>query len=132
MNAPTQARPVSDDEVRVVVVDDAIDAAETLAEALRLDGYTVWIAGDGREALDVIESCSPHCVLLDVDMPGLDGSELSKRLRERYGDDVVLIAVTGWGVEDERVASTFDRVDHYLRKPFDPVVLRKLLPPLGH
>ena len=119
-----------DDEVRVVVVDDSDDAAETLAMALRLDGYSVWIARDGREALTVIEGCSPHCVLLDVDMPGLDGSELSKRLRERYGDDVVLIAVTGWGVEDERVARTFDCVDHYLKKPFDPVVLRKLLPPL--
>ena len=121
---------MSDDEVRVVVVDDSDDAAETLATVLRLDGYSVWIARDGSEALTVIEDCSPHCVLLDVDMPGLDGSELSKRLRERYGDDVVLIAVTGWGVDDERVAKTFARVDHYLEKPFDPVVLRKLLPPL--
>ena len=121
---------MDDDAVRVVVVDDAEDAAEALACALRLDGYQVWIAPDGLQALTLIEQVKPHCVLLDIDMPGIDGSELTRRLRERYQDDLVLIAVTGWSVQDERVKATFERADHYLQKPFDPVVLRKLLPPL--
>lgn len=118
------------DEVRIVVVDDVPDAAELLSTALQLDGYGVRVAHDGAQALAVIEEFEPHCVLLDVDMPGLDGAELSKRLRARFGDDVVLIAVTGWDPDDRRVAETFARVDHYLTKPVNPATLRKILPPL--
>ena len=98
---------------------------------LTLDGYMVRIARDGNEALAVVETFEPHCVLLDIDMPGLDGDELSKCLRERFGDAIVLIAVTGWGTDDARVTQTFARVDHYLKKPVSETALRKVLPPLG-
>jgi CheY-like chemotaxis protein len=121
---------MSDDDVRVVVVDDVADAAEALAEALRLSGYTVWTACEGGAALALIEARKPHCVLLDIGMPGMDGNELTRTLRARYGDDIVLIAVTGREHDDERVSDTFARVDHYLQKPVDPEVLRKLLPPV--
>jgi DNA-binding response OmpR family regulator len=121
---------VDEDEVRVLVVDDARDVAEMLAVTLTLDGYAVRVAHDALEAIAVIEAQRPHCVLLDVDMPGIDGAELSRRLRERYGDDIVLIAITGRDNQDQRVADTFARVDHYLRKPVEPTMLRKLLPPL--
>lgn len=120
----------SADEVRVLVVDDFADAAETLAAVLELDGYVVRIAHDGDEALLVVEQFRPHCVILDINMPGLDGNGLSARLRSRYGDDIVLIAITGTGESDQRVAQTFDRVDHYLLKPLDPAALRKALPPI--
>lgn len=122
---------VADDDVRVLVVDDSLDAAQALAMILEVNGYTVQIAEDGAAALDRIHSFSPHCVLLDVDMPGIDGLQLSRALRLRYGDDIVLIAVTGWGSTDQRVAQTFEVVDHYLRKPLDPMELQKLLPPTG-
>ena len=122
---------MDDDEVHIVVVDDVMDAAEAMAMALELNGYVVRIACDGLAALALIEERKPHCVLLDVDMPGIDGCELSKRLRQSYGDDIVLIAVTGGDDQMERVAETFARVDHYLRKPIDLAVLRKLLPPVG-
>ncbi len=121
---------MSDDDVRVVVVDDVADAAEALAETLALSGYKVWIASDGAAALILVETLKPHCVLLDIGMPGMDGNELARTLRERYGDDIVLIAVTGREHDDERVSDTFARVDHYLQKPVDPDVLRKLLPPV--
>ena len=121
---------MSDDDVRVVVVDDVVDAAEALAEALALSGYKVWIATDGAAALALVETHQPHCVLLDIGMPGMDGNELTRTLRSRYGDDIVLIAVTGREHDDERVSDTFARVDHYLQKPVDPDVLRKLLPPV--
>ena len=114
---------MSDDDVRVVVVDDVADAAEALAAALALDGYKVWTAKDG-------EAHRPHCVLLDIGMPGMDGNALTRALRERYGDDIVLIAVTGREHDDEGVSDTFARVDHYLKKPVDPDQLRKLLPPV--
>ena len=121
---------MSEDDVRVVVVDDFIDAAEALAETLMISGYKVWGATDGAGALALIETHQPHCVLLDIGMPGMDGNELTRTLRSRYGDDIVLIAVTGREHDDERVSDTFARVDHYLQKPVDPDVLRKLLPPV--
>jgi len=121
---------MNDDDVRVLVVDDVVDAAEALAETLALSGYRVWIATDGAAALALVEEHKPHCVLLDIGMPGMDGNELTRTLRSRYGDDIVLIAVTGREHDDERVSDTFARVDHYLQKPVDPDVLRKLLPPI--
>jgi CheY-like chemotaxis protein len=121
---------MNDDDVRVLVVDDVVDAAEALAETLALSGYRVWIATDGAAALALVEEHKPHCVLLDIGMPGMDGNELTRTLRTRYGDDIVLIAVTGREHDDERVSDTFERVDHYLQKPVDPDVLRKLLPPV--
>jgi len=119
-----------DDEVRVVVVDDLDDAASALAMALQIDGYAVRTAHDGREALSVIAEHRPHCVMLDVNMPVIDGCELSRRLREMYGSDIVLIAMSGRDETDERVAETYGRVDHYFRKPFGLALLRKVLPPL--
>jgi DNA-binding response OmpR family regulator len=120
----------SDDEVRVVVVDDMLDIADTLAELLEMDGYKVVTAGDAAHALEAIERHRPHCVLLDIHMPGGDGCDLSRKLRELYRDDIVLIAVTGYDERSDRVAETFSRVDHYLRKPVDLAELRKLLRPL--
>jgi len=121
---------MNEDDVRVVVVDDVADAAEALAAALEISGYKVWIATGGSQALELVERQRPHGVLLDVGMPEMDGFELTQQLRDRYGDDIVLIAVTGREKDDERVSGTFARVDHYLQKPVDPDVLKKLLPPL--
>ncbi|MEO7337532.1 MAG: response regulator [Caldimonas sp.] len=120
--------PASDDDVRVVVVDDDPDVAASIAEALEFDGYRVRIAEDGTRALVLIAEFLPHCVLLDVDMPGMSGDELSALLRERHGDDIVLVAVTGMREQDARARGTFGRVDHYLRKPLDLGQLRRLLP----
>lgn len=117
------------DEVHVVVVDDYLDAARSMADALELDGYEVRIAGNGRQALEMIESNPPHCVILDINMPVMDGCELAEKLRSTYGGDMVLIAVTGHGDESQRVARTIPLVDHFLKKPVDPVVVRRLLPP---
>ncbi|MDN3921093.1 response regulator [Roseateles violae] len=122
---------MSKEEVRVVVVDDVPDSAETLAMVLEMDGYTVRTASSGVQALSLIEEFQPLCVLMDIHMPGVSGHELSQRLRQRYGDDIVLIAVTGWGGAEERVSESFARFDHYLRKPVDRELLRKLLPPVA-
>lgn len=120
---------VSPDEVHVVVVDDYLDAARSMADALELDGYEVRIAADGRQALELIRANPPHCVILDINMPVMDGCELAEELRSTYGGDMVLIAVTGHGDESQRVARTIPLVDHFLKKPVDPVVVRRLLPP---
>ena len=117
-------------EVRVVVVDDAVDVADTLAMQLQLDGYTVYAAYGAEQAVLAIEQHHPHCVLLDIHMPGIDGFELASLLRHRYKDDLVLIAVTGSDESQARVADTFAVVDHYFRKPINIQALRKLLPAL--
>lgn len=119
------------DEVRVVVIDDVSDAADALALALQLDGYDVRTAHNGVDALALIKTYRPHCVLLDIEMPQMDGCELSKQLRQLYGDDIVLVAVTGWGQDNERVAESFGRVDHYLQKPIVYEKLQVILPSLN-
>ena len=118
------------DEVRVVVVDDVLDTVDMLAMMLEIDGYRVMTAGDAFHALQAVERHRPHCVLLDVHMPGTDGCDLSRELRDRYGDDILLIAVTGFDERDSRVAETFRRVDHWLAKPVDIDRLRRVLPPV--
>jgi CheY-like chemotaxis protein len=96
---------------------------------LRLNGYVVEVCTSGAEALARMASFDPHCVLLDVHMPGIDGQALSQRARERYGSGVVLIAVTGRPPEE--AAPTFEIVDHYLIKPIDSAQLAKVLPPVA-
>lgn len=117
-------------EVDVVIVDDVQDSAEALACLLEMDGYRVALAFDAAEALQVIQDRRPHCVLLDFGLPDIDGLELTRRLRDRYGDDIVLVAVTGYSSDNERVADTFARVDHHFIKPVSPAQLRKVLPPM--
>jgi len=126
-------RPVedalSDNDVRVLVVDDFVDAAQSLALVLSMSGYVARIAHDGASALRITEEFLPHCILLDVKMPGIDGLELTRRLRSSYGDDIVLVAVTGGSADEARVSETFELVDHYLSKPVDMAKLESILPP---
>lgn len=117
-------------DVHVLVVDDSPLVASTLAELLRIDGYAVSVALDGLTAMAMVEAQVPHCVLLDVDMPGLDGAELTRRLRDKHGDDIVLIAISGGPADDPLVRATFALVDHYLSKPVSSSQLRTLLPSL--
>jgi len=119
---------LSENDVRVLVVDDVEDAAKSLALVLSLNGYVARTAGDGASAIEVTEEFLPHCILLDVNMPGIDGLELTRRLRTSYGDDIVLVAVTGGSADQARVAGTFELVDHYLAKPIDMAKLEKILP----
>lgn len=121
---------MEDNAVRIVVVDDMADVAEALAAQLTLDGYRVATAYAADEAIHRIEELRPHCVLLDIGMPDIDGYELAMLLRHRYKDDIVLIAVTGSDEKQARVTDTFAVVDHYFQKPLDPAALRKILPPL--
>ena len=96
---------------------------------LRHEGYDVRTAADGVAALDVVAEHKPLCVLMDVAMPRMDGFELARRLRELYGLDMVLIAVTGWGDSGDHAGARYDCFDHCLPKPVDPDKLRKILRP---
>jgi signal transduction histidine kinase/ActR/RegA family two-component response regulator len=112
---------------RVLVVDDNRDAADTLATLLRALGVTVAIAYSGRAALDAVETFAPDIVLLDIGMPDMDGYETSRQVRAQLGNDVVLVALTGWGQDDDLRQSRAAGFDHHLVKPPDIERLRKIL-----
>jgi PAS domain S-box-containing protein len=89
---------------RIVIADDNHDAAQSLAQMLRLAGHEVFVAGDGAEAVRLAAEVRPDAALLDIGMPKLDGYETARRLRaEPWGRNILLIALTGWGqLEDRR------------------------------
>ena len=111
-----------------LVVDDSRDAADTLSRMLQLLGYNTRVEYSARAALARADSVRPLCVMLDIGMPGMDGLELARDFRRKFGDDVVLVAVTGYNSDDPRVAETFAIVDHYFTKPLSMEVLQRILP----
>jgi two-component system CheB/CheR fusion protein len=111
---------------RVLVVDDNVDAAETLAMLARLYGHEVRTVHDGASALDAAIAFQPEIVLLDIGLPGLDGYEVARRLRlQPGGDQILLAAVTGYGREEDRARAREAGFDHHLTKPFDPVAVER-------
>jgi PAS domain S-box-containing protein len=112
---------------RVLIADDNQDAAETLAMLLRMSGHEVHVAHDGDDALALASRLQPHIAVLDIGMPNLSGYEVAKRIRgEVWGEPMTLIAVTGWGQEEDRRLARSAGFDYHLTKPVDPVSLEKL------
>ena len=108
----------------VLVVDDDADTARSTAQVLSLAGHAPRVALDGEAALVTAADDPPDVVLLDIMMPGLDGCELSRRLREgRAGRPPLVVAVTGCGAEADRARAADAGVHLYLVKPVDPAVL---------
>jgi CheY-like chemotaxis protein len=112
----------------VLVVDDNRDAADSLAILAGLWGYRTSVAYDGPTALDLYRKYRPRLLLLDLGLPGVDGFEVARRIRSEFaGDGTVIIAVTGYGREQDRQRCTEAGMDHFLLKPVDFVELRGLL-----
>ncbi len=112
---------------RVLVVDDNADAAVLLAELLRTRGHDVRVAYDGAEALNVIVSFVPDTAVLDIGLPGMDGYELARHLRERLGKACSLVALTGYGRAEDRHKSRAAGFDTHLVKPVDPTQIIRLV-----
>ena len=113
---------------RLLIVDDNRDAADALGMLLKLDGHEIHIAHDGLEAVEAVARIRPDLVLLDIGLPKLNGYEVGGKIRaEPWGAKVVLIAVTGWGQEEDRRESRDAGFDGHLVKPVDLAVLTKLL-----
>jgi signal transduction histidine kinase len=113
---------------RILLADDNRDALDSLATLLQCDGHEVHTAGDGMEALALAEECRPTVVLLDIGMPKLDGYEVARRIRlQPWGKSAVLIALTGWGQDEDRRRSREVGFDSHLVKPLDPEALSTLL-----
>ncbi len=118
---------------RVLVVDDNRDAVDSLALLLKLAGQTVASAFDGNEALEQFEAFQPDIVVLDIGLPALNGYEVARRMRAMPHDrPVLLVALTGWGQEDDRRRTVEAGFDHHLVKPVDFEALKALLAGLSY
>jgi PAS domain S-box-containing protein len=114
--------------LRIMVVDDNSDAAHTLATLLQLQGHEVRVAHDGAGAIAMAECYLPNILFLDLGMPGMDGYEVARRIREHSQlRGTVLAALTGWGQDDDRRRTAAAGFDHHLVKPPDPDSVIKLL-----
>ena len=113
---------------RLLVVDDNRDAAESMSMLLQMWGHEVAFAYDGPSALETAERWQPEAVFLDIGLPGMDGYEVAERLRELpLAKNAVLIALTGYGHDDDRLRSRRAGIDHHLVKPVAPDALRDLI-----
>jgi signal transduction histidine kinase/DNA-binding response OmpR family regulator len=126
--APLAATPWARVPLRVMVVDDNRDAADSLGMLLEFLGAEVRVVHDGAAALEAWAAFHPSLVLMDLGMPGLDGYEVARRIRERSTNgDVTLIALTGWGQEQDRRRSRDAGFDDHLIKPAEIDTLQALL-----
>ncbi len=129
---PSSFQPVLDAEPidaqprthgRVLVVDDNVDAADALAMLLQMHGYETRSAYDGQQAITQCALFEPDVVLMDIDMPVMNGYGAARELRRQCGKRLVLIAVTGRVTADDRADAVRAGFDAYLTKPFDWVAL---------
>jgi CheY-like chemotaxis protein len=113
------AMPRADSGARhVLVVDDNVDMAETIAAMLEIEGHTVHVANSGADALDLLDGTAPDVVVCDIGLPGMDGYELARRMRERAGP-LRLVALSGYGHDAAQRRATEAGFDVYLVKPVD-------------
>lgn len=113
---------------RIVIVDDNRDNADSLALLLQMEGSQTYMAHDGLEAVETIEKHRPEVVLLDIGLPKLDGHEVCRHVRAQpWGKEITVIALTGWGQEDDRRKSLEAGFNGHLVKPVDYDELRELL-----
>jgi PAS domain S-box-containing protein len=117
---------------RILVVDDNQDSATSLAMILDLMGHETRTANDGMEAIEVADEFRPHAVLLDIGMPKLNGYEAARRMRAKdWGRQILLVALTGWGQETDRLRSSNAGFDAHLIKPVEVAEIERLLASLG-
>jgi two-component system CheB/CheR fusion protein len=118
---------------RIVLVEDHPDAAESLALLLELLGHRVRVFSEGAAALEAALLDPPDIMVVDIGLPGIDGYEVARRVRRApLLRHAVLIALTGYGCEDDRRESRAAGFDHHLVKPVEPRALEDLVARLGH
>lgn len=112
---------------RVVVIDNSADAADAIADALRAEGCGVQVAYDSADGIDAVAQHRTDCVLIDIDMPRIDGIEVARCLREVHRKGLILIGITGARHAVNAIASDLSVFDHCLAKPLDVSAVRALL-----
>ena len=118
---------------RVLIADDNIDGAESLAMLIESSGHEVYLAHNGVDAFQMAATHRPPIAILDIGMPGLDGYQVARKIRDQeWGGHMILIALTGWGQEDDKRRAQRAGFDHHFTKPVDPAALDELLATRGH
>jgi CheY-like chemotaxis protein len=112
---------------KVQIVEDNLDARETLRAALELDGCEVRAAADGPAGLAALKEWDPDAVIVDIGLPGMDGHAVARAIRAHAGEDIQLIALTGYGLAEDEQAAQAAGFDAHLVKPADMTRLRALL-----
>ena len=113
---------------RVLLVDDNPDSSEPLSLLLQTRGHETRIATDGEGALAMADEFRPNCVLLDLGLPRMDGYEVARQLRARpYGNQLILIALTGWSGKDVRTRAADAGFDYHVVKPVNWEELEKIV-----
>ena len=126
LERPKPLKPLN--HVRVLVVEDQQDCAELLRHTLSRWGCDARVCQTGATALDEASTYRPHVALLDLNLPDIDGCEVGRSLRQQPGLNLVaLVAITGYGTEEDRQRSSDAGFDLHLQKPFRPDVLHSLL-----
>ena len=128
------ARPPATESVpstprRILIVDDNRDSAEMLATLLQFAGHETFVVHDGLAAVEAAGTLDPDVILLDIGLPVLNGYEAARRIREQQGPKrrPLLVALTGWGQDEDRRRSEEAGFDAHLVKPVDDAVLGRLL-----
>lgn len=125
--SPPAGQPEAPAIRRIAIVEDNSDSREMLYSLLRMDGYEVVAARDGLEGVELIQQHQPEVALVDIGLPGIDGFEVARRVRATLGDRILLIALTGYGRDEDRRAVMSAGFDEHLVKPLDPDDLIKIL-----
>jgi CheY-like chemotaxis protein/two-component sensor histidine kinase len=124
----TVSKPATTASRRILVVDDNSDSAKTMAMLLKLTGHETHVAYDGLEAVTSAETFRPEVVLLDIGLPKLNGYDTAVTIRQQpWGKNTLLIALTGWGQDDDRQKAKDAGFDAHMVKPVDCEALKKLL-----
>jgi CheY-like chemotaxis protein len=114
----------------VLVIDDNVDAADALTKLLRISGHDVRTAYDGPSGVLAARAFAPKVVLLDIGLPGFDGYEVARRLRyEPTLHNVIIIAITGYGTDQDRKNCVAAGIDYHMVKPVEYDQIRKILEP---
>jgi signal transduction histidine kinase len=126
-----QATGTSAPECRILVAEDSADAAEMMRLMLEVKGHDVRVAADGVQAVALARTFNPQIAFLDIGMPRMDGYEAARRIRELLGGRVLLVALTGWGQDEDKRRSREAGFDHHLTKPPEPELLDQLIERCG-
>lgn len=121
-------RPLPGRPLRILLADDDRDSTLSLSTLLKLEGYDVRHVYDGDATLKAVREFEPDVVLVDIGMPKLNGYDVARAVRERYGKEgPVLVALTGWKQASDRILAQLAGFDHHVAKPYDPGRLLELV-----
>ncbi len=112
---------------RVMIVDDNHDAADSMALLVQFAGAATQVAYSGESAIVAIENFKPAVVLLDLGMPGMDGFEVCRLIRQKFRDEIAVVALSGWGQNSDKLQAKRAGFDAHLTKPADPAILAATL-----